>query len=297
MRTIKTLLFFLSYFMLNGATYGQLISQKPTDQSNENPTSVVNTQYISPGYNFVISYTDNIAENITAWVEAGNMNAVKFNSYTSYPIVVYGAQIYVGNGSFPIGGSILNQPFRLSVYDSDGDNGLPGTLMDSVSAVVANYEWLTITGLDALVTRDFYIAITQLSNEPNCIPIGVDETLPKAYRSYSRFITNGETWQLSPYQDFMINAMVSTNVGLDKPDASVIKISPNPANETVKLDFPSNIKSITIYSVSGQVVFEKIAANLSDISIPTSSYLSGVYYIRFTTSNGDSLIRKLVVVH
>jgi len=242
-------------------------------------------------------YDDGIAENYCAWQLAGNTNAVKFLLHSNAASIV-GARVFVGDGSYPAGGNILNQPFLVSVYSSDGENGFPGTLIDSVSATVTNYGWVTVTGLNAFVTADFYVSITQLSDAPDCIPIGVDETAPKVYQSYSRNVLFGNPWILSPYQDMMINALISTNVGLEEVQASEeVKISPNPADETVKIEFSVPMKSIALINSSGQTLLIENITNQPSFSVNTSFYLSGIYYIRFTTAGGDSFIRKLVVVH
>lgn len=248
------------------------------------------------GY-IIYVYDDGIAENYCAWQLAGNMMAVKF-ILQSYSASIVGARVFVGDGSYPSGGNILNVPFRVSVFASDGENGTPGTLIDSVSATVTSYGWVTVTGLNAYVTDDFFIAITQLSNSPDCIPIGVDETAPKVNQSYTRNVIGGNPWVLSPYQDLMINALISTNVGLDDTPASAyVKICPNPANETLKLEFSTPMKTLTLINSAGQILLEENSANQPSIFINTSFYLSGVYYIRFDTANGDSFTRKLVVLH
>ena len=63
----------------------------------------------------------------------------------------------------------------------------------------------------------------QGSMSPNCAPIGVDETQPKAYKSYSRNVGTGSPWVLSPYQDFMMHAVVSSPMSGDD-DAMAVAI-------------------------------------------------------------------------
>ena len=75
------------------------------------------------GY-IVYTYDDGTAETYCAWQVAGNMMAVKFILNSNAASIV-GARVFVGDGSYPAGGNILNQPFLVSVYASDGLNGLP----------------------------------------------------------------------------------------------------------------------------------------------------------------------------
>jgi hypothetical protein len=126
----------------------------------------------------------------------------------------------------------------------------------------------------------------------------VDETVPKVNQSYARNVTTGSPWVLSPYQDLMINAMISTNVGLEEVQSlKGVNISPNPANESVKIEFTIPMKSMLLLNSSGKILHEVNITNQPSFFANTSSYLSGIYYIRFTTTGGDSFIRKLVVVH
>ncbi len=296
MKAVK-LTFALFAFLLLVTVASAQIAMNPVFQQQDNDSQPFPGTCVNNGGYIIYSYDDGIAENYCAWQFAGNMMAVKFIMNSSAASIV-GARVYVGDGSFPAGGTILNQPFLVSVYAADGDNGMPGTLIDSISASVTNYEWVTITGINAFVTTDFYIAITQLSDAPDCIAVGVDESLPKYYLSYSRNVMAGSPWVLSTFQDVMINALINTTVGLDENKVSAsVKISPNPADESVRLEFPTGIKLLSIYNAKGQKLKEFNTTNQSTLSIFTSFYLSGVFYIRFTAANGDSFIRKLVVVH
>ncbi len=158
---------------------------------------------------YEIVYDDGSAENYTAWALPGNMNAVKFTP-ASYPATVIGGKFYVGDGSFPNNNTgFLGTTFGAMIKDDDGPNGLPGTTLDSISVTVSNYGWVVFTGLEAeIADGNFYLVMVQGTLSPNCAPIGIDETIPSLYRSYSRNISAGGNWGLSPYQDMMMRAIV-----------------------------------------------------------------------------------------
>jgi hypothetical protein len=177
---------------------------------------------------YEILYDDGTAENFAAWQQPGNMNAVKFTPM-GYPAVVVGGKFFVGDGSFPAGGNIMGAAFGVSVKLADGPGGMPGTTVDSVEASVTNLGWVTVEGLNAVIASgDFYLVMTQGSVAPNCAPIGVDQTQPSYYKSYSRNIVAGGAWALSPYQDLMMHAIVvgAAGGGGDKPVASSVKLFP-----------------------------------------------------------------------
>ncbi len=240
-------------------------------------------------------YDDGTAENFAAWQFAGNMNAVKFHSQFGYPLFVFGAALYVGEGTFPAGGTILGQPFAISVYLADGESGMPGTLIDSVNTTLANMGWVTVVGINATINADFYIVMTQLSNSPNCVPIGIDETMPKANKSYSRNILNGNPWVLSPYQDFMIHALVGTNVSTNELAEDVLGISPNPTSGHVRIASRKPMKFIRIYSFSGTLIRDYQNLEEGDLNFDLTECANGMYIIRAGFADGETKLKKLVI--
>lgn len=172
-----------------------------------------------PAGPYELLYDDGTAENYAAWQLPGNMNAVKFTP-KGYPAKVVGGKFYVGDGSFPAGGNFMGKDFAVEVFKADGPSGMPGTKIDSTGVTVNSYGWINVTGLNAnIVAGDFYLVMVQLSTSPDCVPIGVDESLPKAYKSYSRNVGTNSPWALSPYQDFMMHAVVSSPLTGDDDNA------------------------------------------------------------------------------
>lgn len=218
-----------------------------------------------------LSYDDGGAENYISWVSAGNMNAVKFSTQ-GLPARIIGGSIYSGEGSYPPGGYFIGQQFGIAVYDDDGAGGLPGTMLDSVWVTATTTGWLTFGGLNAEVEAgDFYLAMIQGSNAPDCVPLGVDITLPKAYRSYSRNVGQGQGWVLSPYQDLMIRAIITAPLGDKKvpvPGAlkripqrvqGMISALPEQASSGIEITEPlmrsvssqSNVNHYALYRITG----------------------------------------------
>ena len=148
---------------------------------------------------------DGEADDYFIYASAGSMNAVKFTP-TGYPATVIGGQIYVGDGSFP--GPFIGTMFSIAIFDDDGANGLPGTMLDSNAVTVNNYGWVSFDWLSATIEDgSFYLAMIQTAPAPFSAPIGVDTDNPTYFRSYSYF-QGAPGWVLSPLQDFMIRAWV-----------------------------------------------------------------------------------------
>jgi hypothetical protein len=159
-----------------------------------------------PSGPYEILYDDGSAEDLFVWSTAYNENAVRFTP-AGYPAKVIGGRVYVGDGLWPAG-SWLNSEFAMLVYDDDGTDGAPGTVIDSIPVVVTNYGWLEFFSLTPATLDDgeFYLSMMQLSNAPDAAPIGIDLESPTVYRSWSKM--SATEWSLSVYQDFMIRAFV-----------------------------------------------------------------------------------------
>lgn len=202
-----------------------------------------------PQPDYEIVYDDGSAENYAAWALPGNMNAVKFTP-AGYPATVTGGRIYVGDGSFPNNNTgFLGTTFGVVVYAADGANGMPGTTLDSISVDVTNYGWIEFGGLEATVTSgNFYLAMVQGAQSPNCAPVGIDQTIPTLYRSYSRNVSGGGAWTVSPFQDMMIRAYVSGPVQTDGTLAASSETK-SPAKQRLLI---SQSAPIAVSGVEGQ---------------------------------------------
>ncbi|MCK4287806.1 MAG: carboxypeptidase-like regulatory domain-containing protein, partial [Bacteroidales bacterium] len=180
---------------------GWVIATKNDDDTE----CLIEWTFYDPEYE--IFYDDGEADDYFCWMIVGNANAVKFTP-AGYPATVIGGKIYVGDGSFPAGGNFIGTTFGAAVYDDTGEDGLPGTQLDSIEVTVDNYGWVDFTGLSATIEDgDFFIAMFQGGVPPNTAPLGVDYTIPTVYRSYS-YNAEFDVWALSAYQDFMIRAIV-----------------------------------------------------------------------------------------
>jgi len=86
-------------------------------------------------------------------------------------------------------------------------------------------------------------------------------------------------------------------IGLEPEIGAEITVVPNPANSYVSLQFPNSMQLVQIFNYSGMMLFEQKLKGESSLQINTTAYQPGVYVIRCSNSNAESLIRKLVVEH
>jgi hypothetical protein len=222
-------------------------------------------------------YDDGTAENFSAWAQPGNMNAVKFTP-AGYPAEVQGGRVFVGDGSFPAGGNFIGQSFKMIVMRADGAAGMPGTRVDSVDVTANNFGWVDFSDLHATIAAgDFYMVMVQGSAAPNCVPVGVDETAPTAHKSYARNVVAGSAWGISPYQDLMIRAIVSSPVGGGDNAVASTMITPSKFRGMISLHQP-----VSTPGFEGKATLAAPAESNSDAA---ASYK--LYRILVTDPNGN----------
>jgi len=184
--------------------------------------------YSQPSGHYELKYDDSYPSDFVATLADGYV-AVKF-SVLNYPVSITGSKFFVGDGSFPEGSDFLGKKIVVCLFDDDGIDNLPGTLLDFDTITVNNFGWVEADSIFdyTLNEGEFYIALKQISNTPDLIPIGVDNDLPLSNRSYSK---TSDEWEISPYQDLTIRAYV--------------------AGEIVQQRNSSDISHLYLYRISG----------------------------------------------
>jgi PKD repeat protein len=96
-----------------------------------------------------------------------------------------------------------------------------------------------------------------------------------------------------------INTLVKTGyiyvggVGVDELSQSAIKVYPNPVKDVMNVETGSNIQSIQLFNVTGQMVVNK-QVDGKTVTLSTSSLKAGIYMLKVVTENG-TIERKVVV--
>ena len=156
-----------------------------------------------------ISYDDSSAENAWAWNDEANMWAVRFTP-AEYPVTLETGRFYIYPG-WPDPG---NDNFNVSIFDDDGPDGAPGTLLGgpvNSGTIATGWVDVDVSSLDVTITDgDFYVALVQVGDYPNGVGIGTDEDGAWTQRSWQRNVVMGEDWvELdSSYGNILIRALV-----------------------------------------------------------------------------------------
>jgi hypothetical protein len=80
----------------------------------------------------------------------------------------------------------------------------------------------------------------------------------------------------------------------EKEDAA-IALYPNPANQFVRFEFPTEVSKISVFDVSGKEIKQIETTSISTYNLDTQFFLPGVYIVKFITISGKTFSRKFVV--
>lgn len=91
---------------------------------------------------------------------------------------------------------------------------------------------------------------------------------------------------------------VSYAVGIEDLNETDIQIYPNPATNLVVFDLgESNIKTISIHTLSGQLIENKEVSNQKQIRMDVSNWNNGVYILNLVSEQKASEVYRLIVNH
>lgn len=82
----------------------------------------------------------------------------------------------------------------------------------------------------------------------------------------------------------------------NKQDTEVMHVFPNPASESVKINFnQESTGEINLIDVSGEIVITQTATKQAFIEVDVSSLSAGIYFVSFTDRDNTVLYKKLII--
>jgi hypothetical protein len=115
----------------------------------------------------------------------------------------------------------------------------------------------------------------------------VSFTYDPEYPSYDNLFA---VYGVSKVVDMTMN-VTSIGEGLNN---NQITVYPNPASDVINIASDYNIKSVTLINYVGQTIFSEVV-NGYDFSVNVSNYVTGVYFVRVETTDGN-IVTKTVSV-
>ncbi len=151
------------------------------------------------------------------------------------------------------------------------------------------YYTVSGTEFDPIVSGD-NCAVESIVNDFNSLASLAGAQLPIGINTIVWTITDTSGNQ----EICTFDVEVNSTLGIDTFEESNISIFPNPTNGITKLIMTNiTVQKISVLSLSGAIIFEKVNANQNEIIIDLSSLSSGIYLIYIKTN--ESMLRKKII--
>jgi hypothetical protein len=111
---------------------------------------------------------------------------------------------------------------------------------------------------------------------------------------YNRYLMISEVTDVYNAGVSGLNAINGSTNSINENNITTFKLMPNPANEFVTISNIEAGSTVSLVDLSGKVISQTIA-NSTSLTIPTSNFNAGVYFVRVMTENGAKAQMKLVV--
>lgn len=101
----------------------------------------------------------------------------------------------------------------------------------------------------------------------------------------------GETWEESEGLNlvFEVNGFCKENLGVNDVDNSEFNFYPNPVKDELIIQSKSDLKNLSVYSLSGELIM-----NLKTKKVSTKSLSQGVYIVKAELDNGKTETFKII---
>lgn len=84
-------------------------------------------------------------------------------------------------------------------------------------------------------------------------------------------------------------------LSVNENNLSIVSITPNPAENTLKIDANTTISQIVIYNELGQLVLsKKLNSTSAKTELNIAVLREGIYFVKITDENGNSTVKKVI---
>lgn len=214
-----------------------------------------------------------------------------------YPITIAGAEVGVAAGAI--------DGFTLKIFDDDGPNGSPGTLLTSQSIDAGDYTagaWNQYIFDDPVTISSggFYLGWFM---DGNTVAILTESEGPISNLTYE--ILSGSWAKYRMVADVMLRAIAEAPIVIiedatkDIVEDAKIQVFPNPSNGSFFIDNKFGdymLENPQITNIQGAVVFEeKKTISIGQQQEIKTHLAPGLYYLNLKTVAGKKVVRKIMV--
>ena len=186
-----------------------------------------------------------------------------------------------------------------------GANGLPTTLLGtskpiSTKDISEDGDWYEfVFDPQVVVPANFAAVVTVTEYTPTSTHIAISTSemgciVPEYADRNVSFGRDGweimyEAWEMTPeeWMDMMIGVVIEPASDINSHTKATCTIAPNPANHAITVSSQSNILTIDIYNLVGQLVYSA-KVNSPQATVYVTDFAEGLYIAKITTPEGVS---------
>jgi len=167
------------------------VTASPSGVTAVETSDTVEVSWEEGSSSYEISYDDGMPDGQICLYDEGWAYAMRFTPL-GYPCRIEKVMLHLAEKPVP-----ANElyPFLIEVYDDDGPNGIPGTLLGTVEKTANNYGWneFDISGLNLQITEgEFFVAQRQMGPLNLRAELSTDNSAFELGRAYQNNL--GSTW-------------------------------------------------------------------------------------------------------
>lgn len=270
------------------ASYGQnIISWEwhfeggiPEISSQQNPANIVYPQTGEFDVSLIITSSSGESDTLT------KENVIRVSSY----YVMTNGIFFTCEGTFlDPGGKDANygnnQDFITTFYPNSEDSAIRVnfTMFDIEANINCNWDWLKI--YDGPNTLSPLLGTWCGTDSPGTI-IAENSYGALTFQFHSDISVTRPGWEAEL-------SCVST-VGISNNMVEKVTLFPNPDRQgTTYIQASKRIKTVTVYDLSGRLMYKSEELDQTDIAVPTSALPEGIYFIRLDYQDSSS-VHKLI---
>ena len=229
----------------------------------------------------------------------GNSGMAVYIEPPFYPATIKAIEMFV----FGDASGNLDDAFTIQVYDDDGPNGFPETLigLESIDAGTYNTagEWLRKDLAFPLTITSGGVYVTWVM-QGNTLAIGTETTPPFSRRTFEFVGGSFAQYRSNEAADIMVKTVIENPFIVAVDDVALdngVKVFPNPTNGMVNIDnqlAEDAISRVQVYNTLGQVILDRaINITAGDLqSIDLSNQPHGIYYLNIQADKAQ-ITRKI----
>ncbi len=280
------------------------ITSYPGDVANKNNNKILEIIAIDTTLaEFELSYVGgiNFAGSSINWV--GDDGGIGIHIIPPfYPVALTKLHFFITSNFY-------NSDFTAKVFDDDGINGLPYSMLDSVyvdnSVIVLNgYTTVNLNAPIIINSGGFYVSWNMKGQG---ITLGMATTPADviSHRSYEVFGYGWGIYRFGQDQDPMIKVTAqkySYPVGLEDMEDRALSVWPNPAQGEAIVHYrlpktDESVRLLRIVSVTGQTIDEFVLSPVGGLRsqpLDLSKYKAGVYFVVLQSGKHQDVVKLIV---